>query len=89
MLRSVRLPLSAAVLMASVVASAAGPYCATTADGIQRLPRSASACPTGYFGSGDCCVAFHRTTPAAYPKIDGAACPTGTFRSGGACVRFR
>lgn len=69
-------------------AQAESPYCVSKADGIDRIQRTGSACPVGYFATRHCCEALHRDTPNAFPKIKGAACPVGTFASGGACKAF-
>jgi hypothetical protein len=69
-------------------AKAESPYCLPKADGTDRIQRSGSICPTGYFATGNCCEALHRDTRKAVPKIKGAACPSGWFSSGSACVKL-
>ena len=65
------------------------PYCTPKADGTDRIYKTGSSCPTGYFASGRCCEALHRDTPKAFPEIKGAPCPSGYFASGNACKAFR
>lgn len=69
-------------------AKAESPYCVSKADGTDRIQRTGSACPIGYFATGHCCEALHRDTKRAVPKIKGAACPSGWFASSGACKAF-
>jgi hypothetical protein len=73
----------------SNAAFADSPYCTPKADGTDRIYKTGSSCPTGYFASGKCCEAFHRNAPKALPKIKGAACPSGTFASGDSCEAFQ
>jgi hypothetical protein len=70
-------------------ALAESPYCTPKTDGMDRITKTGSSCPTGYFASGNCCEALHRDTPKAFPKYKGASCPYGTFTSGHYCERFR
>lgn len=80
------------VAIAIAIANAAfadSPYCTRKADGTDRIYKTGSSCPTGYFASGRCCEALHKDTPKAFPKIKGAACPPGTFTSGDSCKAFR
>lgn len=76
-------------LILTTPAFAESPYCMPKSDGTQRIPKTGSSCPSGFFATGPCCEAFHKDTPYATPKINGAPCPSGTYRSGSACVRFR
>jgi hypothetical protein len=76
------------MVMLATPALSESPYCMPKADGTNRLPKTGSSCPTGYFATGRCCEALHKDTPFAMPKIKGAACPSGTFQSGDACKRF-
>jgi hypothetical protein len=76
-------------MLVTTSALAESPYCRPKADGTNRIPKTGSTCPTGYFASGPCCEALHRDTPNAVPKIQGAPCPSGTFRSGDFCKDFR
>jgi hypothetical protein len=74
--------------MASSPTLEASPYCVPKADGTDRIQRTGSSCPVGYFATGHCCEALHWDTKKAVPKIKGAACPSGWFASGGACVKL-
>ncbi len=76
-----------AVTIVSSSALAESPYCVPK-NGRDRIPKTGT-CPTGYFGSGNCCEAFRSDEPRAMPKIDGAACPSGYFSSGGSCKALR
>lgn len=78
-----------ALAFSSAFALAEPPYCMPTRDGKHSFPKTGPHCPTDYFASGRCCVAFRRDTPRAVPKIAGEPCPSGTFRSGSACKAFR
>jgi hypothetical protein len=80
------------MVIAMLVASPAlaeSPYCTAKADGTDRIQKTGSTCPSGYFASGNCCEALHRDEPKAFPKIKGAPCPSGTFASGDNCKTFR
>jgi hypothetical protein len=80
--------IAAAVLLLASSPVLASPYCLPT-NGRDRIAKTGSACPTGYFATGDCCEAVHADTKRAFPKIKGAACPSGTFASAGNyCVSF-
>lgn len=74
--------------LATFSTSAVADYCRPTADGKNRIPKT-GFCPSGYFASGNCCEAYHRSTKDAFPKIPGKACPSGTYVSGGSCVSQR
>lgn len=78
-----------ALLVSAKAIIVASPYCLPKADGTDRIIKTGSVCPTGYFSTGNCCEAFHRDAPRAIPKIKGAACPTGYFASGESCKAFR
>lgn len=77
-----------ALAFTTIAALAETAYPTPTRDGRERIRRTGT-CPTGYVGKGDKCVAQHRDTPRAYPKIKGESCPSGTFSSGDACKAFR
>ena len=82
-----KLIIAAVALAASLASSLAeSPYCLPRQDGTDRIQKTGSTCPVGYFSSGRCCEALHKDSPKAFPKIKGAACPSGTFASGDSCV---
>jgi hypothetical protein len=76
-------------LTVSTSAYAESPYCIPKADGTDRIQKSGTTCPVGYFASGHCCEALHKDAPRAFPKIKGATCPSGTFTSSGYCKEYR
>jgi hypothetical protein len=46
-----------AALTLAESAKAESPYCLPKADGTDRIQRTRSICPTGYFATGNCCEA--------------------------------
>lgn len=74
----------AIVATTSSLAFAESPYPTPRPDGRETLRREGT-CPTGYVSLSDKCVALHKDTPRAYPRINGVACPSGTFTSGDYC----
>jgi hypothetical protein len=79
--------ISFAITVSSAFADS--PYCTPKSDGTDRIAKTGSSCPSGYFASGNCCEAFHKDTPRAFPKLKGEPCPSGTFAGGHACKAFR
>lgn len=80
--------IAALTLAMAESAQAASPYCLPKADGTDRIQKTGSSCPVGYFATGRCCQALHRDSRKAVPKINGATCPSGWFASSGDfCVR--
>lgn len=82
------LAVASPALILPTPAMAESVYPMLTRDGRERIQRT-GACPTGFVGLGDKCVALHADTPHAYPHFPGTTCPPRTFRSGDACVSFR
>ncbi|MDR6305952.1 hypothetical protein GGQ85_003679 [Nitrobacter vulgaris] len=52
-----RATITAAILVLAMAspASAASPYCIPKTDGTDRIQRTGSSCPVGYFATGHCC----------------------------------
>ena len=57
----------------------------THAEQAAAMPRSGSACPSGYYKSGEYCVPGKDATKAVLQR-KGSSCPSGYYKSGEYCV---
>jgi len=63
-----------------------GNYCVPGGNARFALPRAGS-CPSGYYASGDYCVASSESSRLAIPRA--GSCPSGYYASGDYCVSSR